>query len=201
MDWKKLGIIARDIFITTKCLVLIFKSTQVSIRYYKTYDTILQFEIWFLALSAFKITSMLPNMLLIMNINYLFTMLVLNELMLIISNHHLHVKTMKAMYYYEVDHTKLSYLLATRLILLFIIVMWAIYPNLGLECSQSNPYPNQLAALMFLDFANALVDLVITLFLPRRLNRIIEARERAGSILSSFDESQMLNQERSKPSL
>lgn len=192
MGWEKLGIVARDMFITIKCLVLIFKTVQVSMRYYKTYDTILQFEIWFLALSAFKITSMLPNMLLIMNINYLFTMLVLNELMLIISNHHLHTKTLKAMYYQEVDHTKLSYLLATRLILLFSIVMWAIYPHLGLECSAESPYPSQLAALMFLDFANALVDLVITLFLPRRLNRIIEARERAGSVLSQLDEAHML---------
>ena len=57
------------------------KSFQVSFRYYDTYDTILQWEIWYLGLSAIKILILIPNILIVVNINYLFTMFVLNSLM------------------------------------------------------------------------------------------------------------------------
>ena len=68
-------------FIGGKCILLVIKSFQVSFRYYDTYDTILQWEIWYLGLSAIKILILIPNILIVVNINYLFTMFVLNSLM------------------------------------------------------------------------------------------------------------------------
>ena len=68
------------------------KSFQVSFRYYDTYDTILQWEIWYLGLSAIKILILIPNILIVVNINYLFTMFVLNSLMQIISDYYIHTK-------------------------------------------------------------------------------------------------------------
>ena len=75
---KIIGTILRDLFIGGKCMLLVIKTFQVSCRYYKTYDTILQFEIWYLAMSAVKILILIPNILVIVNINYLFTMFTIN---------------------------------------------------------------------------------------------------------------------------
>ena len=137
---KIIGTILRDLFIGGKCLLLIIKTFQVSCRYYQTYDTILQFEIWYLAMSAIKILILIPNILVVVNINYLFTMFTINQLMTIISNYIMHTKTLLAMYNTE-SSLNFSLLLALRLFLLFMIVMWAMYPTFGLEC-YPDPYPS-----------------------------------------------------------
>lgn len=49
-------------------------------------------------LSAFKILILIPNILIVVNVNYLFTMFVMNSLCLIISNYHMHCKADLAMY-------------------------------------------------------------------------------------------------------
>ena len=125
-----------------------------------------------MALSGLKIAVMWPNMVWIMNVNYLFTMFVLNSLMLIISNYHLHMKSMSAIY---ADHQSLrfSILLVIRLFLLFCIVMWGMYPVFGLKC-HPDKYPDQLAALMYLDFFNSMVDIFLTVRMPKHLQRIRE---------------------------
>ena len=87
-----------------------------------------------------------------------------------------------AMYKSE-DSVRFSLLLVLRLFLLFMIVMWAMYPVFGLSCEEPVPYPPQLAAIMYLDFINATTDLIITCRLPRNLQRIKESRRRAGSML------------------
>ena len=134
-----IGIIFRDLFIGGKCTLLVIKSSQVAFRYYSTYDTILQWEIWYLALSAIKILILIPNILIIVNINYLFTMFVLNSLMQIVSDYYIHTKALKAMY--NTNHSVgFSLLLVLRLFLLFLIVMWAMYPVFGLSCAPE-PYP------------------------------------------------------------
>ena len=131
--------VLRDLFIGGKCTLLLIKSFQVSFRYYRTYDTILQWEIWYMGLSAVKILILIPNILVIVNINYLFTMFVLNSLMQIISDYYIHTKALKAMY--NTDHSvRFSLLLVFRIFLLFLIVMWAIYPVFGLSCAPE-PYP------------------------------------------------------------
>ena len=167
-----IGIIFRDLFIGGKCVFLIIKSVQASRRYFKTYDTILQFEVWFLMFSAFKILILIPNILVTVNINYLFTMFVFNQLMTIVSNYHLHTKFIMAVY--DTEHSvRFSLLLTARLFVLFMLVMWAMYPIFGLKCVP-DPYPSQLAAIMYLDFFNSTCDLVITCKLPRNLTRIVE---------------------------
>ena len=45
-----------------------------------------------------------------------------------------------AMYNSE-DSVRFSLLLALRLFLLFMIVMWAMYPVFGLSCEEPVPYP------------------------------------------------------------
>jgi hypothetical protein len=136
-----IGEVLRSLFIGGKCIVLIVKSCQTSYRYYRTYDTILQFEIWYFALSAFKILILLPNILITVNINYLFTNFVLNSLMMIVSNYHMHSKVICAMY--NTEHSvNLSLLLAARMFALFMIVMWAMYPIFGLSCAPPDPYPS-----------------------------------------------------------
>ena len=95
----------------------------------------------------------------------------------------MHSKAITAMYNKETYSLKLSLLLAFRLFALFMIVMGSMYPNLGLSCAGDDPYPSQLSALMYLEFFNSLIDLIITVYLPRNLKRIKEVRKRAGSTL------------------
>ena len=87
-----IGLILRDMFIGGKCMLLIIKSYQNSLRYFETYDTIIQFEIWHLLFSGTKILILLPCILVVTNINYLFTLFVVNSLMNTISNYHMHTK-------------------------------------------------------------------------------------------------------------
>ena len=108
-------------------------------RYYDTYDTILQFEIWYFVISALKVLILMPCVLFIMNINYLFTMFVINSLMMIVSNYHVHSKMLEAMYNTH-NSIRLSLLLAARMFALFLVVMSAIYPKFGLTCIPE-PYP------------------------------------------------------------
>jgi len=63
----------------------------------------------------------------------------MNSLSLIISNYHMHTKVISAMYNDE-NSVKFSLLLALRLFLLFMIVMWSMYPVFGLKCDPE-PYP------------------------------------------------------------
>ena len=179
--------IVRTLFIGGKCALLVFKSFQVPCRYYRTYDTLLQFEIWFMLCSAVKIMILVPNILITANINYLFTNFVINSLMNNVANFVCHSKAITAMYNQERYSLKLSLLLAFRMFALFMIVMGAMYPELGLSCKGKDPYPKQLAAIMYLEFFNSIVDLIITIYLPKGVTRITEERRKAGSTLGDFD--------------
>ena len=88
----------RSLFIGGKCALLVFKSFQVPCRYYRTYDTLLQFEIWYMLATAVKIMILVPNILIYVNINYLFTNFVINSLMNNIANFVMHSKAISAMY-------------------------------------------------------------------------------------------------------
>ena len=81
---------------------------------------------------------------------------------------------------------KFSLLCSMRLFLLFMIVMWSMYPVYGLTC-YPDPYPSQLAAIMYLDFFNATTDLIITCRMPRNLQSIVKERKLAGSTLGGFE--------------
>lgn len=70
---------------------------------------------------------------------------------------------------------------------LFMIVMSVMYPNLGLSCAGADPYPGQLAAMMYLEFFNSAVDLIITICIPKNLAKIKEERIAAGSLLGELD--------------
>ena len=177
----------RSLFIGGKCALLVFKSFQVPCRYYRTYDTLLQFEIWYMLATAVKIMILVPNILIYVNINYLFTNFVINSLMNNIANFVMHSKAISAMYNQERYSLKLSLLLAGRMFMLFMICMGAMYPELGLTCAGKDPYPKQLAAIMYLEFFNSIVDLIITIYLPRGAARIVEERRKAGSNLGDFD--------------
>ena len=63
--------------------------------------------------------------------------------------------------------------------------MWAIYPQYGMTCTP-NVYPHQFTALMYMDFLYSVVDIVITLFLPRKLDVIKHQRKIRGSLLGEF---------------
>jgi len=179
--------VVRSLFIGGKCTLLIFKSFQAPCRFYKTYDTLLQFEIWYLLFSAVKIMILLPNILITVNINYLFTNFIVNSLMNNLSSFFMHSKAITAMYNHERYSLKLSLLLAFRMFALFVMCMGAMYPVLGLSCAGEDPYPKQLAAIMYLEFFNAFVDLLITIYLPKGASRIKEERRAAGSNLGDFD--------------
>ncbi len=109
---------------------------------------------------------------------------------MVVSNYHMHSKVIRAMYNSEEHSVNLSLLLAARMFALFMIVMWAMYPIFGLSCAPPDPYPSQLAALMYLDFLNATTDLIITFRLPRNLTKIKEERRKAGSMLGDLDDYQ-----------
>lgn len=72
-------VVIRDAFITIQSLYMIVILLMVPNRYYKTYDTILQFEIWLMILCAVIILVLFPNYVVINNLNYLMTVLVLNS--------------------------------------------------------------------------------------------------------------------------
>jgi len=101
----------------------------------------MQYEIWYFLLSAIKILILLPNILITININYLFTNFVINSNMNIVASFVMHSKAITAMYKKETYSLKLSLLLAGRMFVLFMIVMSSMYPNLGLSCAGSDPYP------------------------------------------------------------
>ena len=112
-------------------------------------------------------------------------MAVMNTLCNILSNYHMFTKVIAAIYNDD-NNLRFALLLALRLFILFIIVMWAMYPVFGLNC-YPDPYPSQLAALMYLDFFNSATDMLITCNMPRTLNKIKEVRRRAGSIIGDND--------------
>ena len=177
----------RTIFIGGKCALLVFKSFQVPCRYYRTYDTLLQFEIWFMLCSAVKIMILIPNILITVNINYMFTNFVVNTLMNNVANFVMHRRAITAMYNQDRYSLKLSLLLAGRMFALFMICMGAMYPELGLSCKSSDPYPKQLAAMLYVECFNSIIDLIITCYLPKGVTRIKEERRKAGSNLGQFD--------------
>ena len=63
--------------------------------------------------------------------------------------------------------------------------MWALYPDLGLTCSPI-VYPHQFTALMFMDFINSVIDMIITLCLPGKLDVIKNERKMRGSLLGEI---------------
>lgn len=98
VDWGRLGLACRSAFIFLNCAFRVYKSGEVSWRYFQTYDTVLQFEIWFMAACAVKVLLLMPQMLVFDNINYLFACFVINSAMMLASNYHLHSKCMAAVY-------------------------------------------------------------------------------------------------------
>ena len=115
---------------------------------------------------------MWPNMIWIININYIFTMFVLNSLCQVISNYHLHSKMMTAIYS-DSANLRFTIFFVIRLFLLFCIVMWGMYPIYGLKCAP-DIYPNQLATLCFLDFFNACTDIYLSYKVPQQVHVIKE---------------------------
>ena len=81
--------------------------------------------------------------------------------------------------------------MTVRIFLLFVLVLWCIYPNGALECVNYKTgnfhYPTQIVALMCLDFANSVIDIVICAFLPRKVQ--IKFEQRANSAVKSDDDS------------
>lgn len=88
--------LVRVLFIGGKCTLLVVKSFQVPCRYYRTYDTLIQFEIWYFILNAIKIMVLLPNILIVVNVNYLFTNFVINAIMNVVSSFVMHSKFLRA---------------------------------------------------------------------------------------------------------
>ena len=117
--------------------------------------------------NAMRIFVMWPNMIWIENVNYFFTMFVLNSLLVTISNYHMHKKMMNAIYAGH-DSLRFAILFVVRIFLLFCIVMWGMYPIFGLRCSP-DIYPDQLATLMYMEFFNACMDLYLTFKIPKQI--------------------------------
>ena len=123
----------------------------------------------------------------IMNVNYLFILYVLHSFSQSISNHHLHCKMLSAIY---AEDKSLPYTiwLILRIFLLFCVCMGALYPDFGLTCDPV-VYPPQFTALMFMDFVFSVIDILITLCMPRKLDVIKKERIARGSLLGNSDPS------------
>jgi hypothetical protein len=72
-------LILRASFITIQSLYMIYSMSRVPSRYYNTYDTLLQFEIWFSVLCCIMMLLLFPNYVFFNNVNYLMTVLVINS--------------------------------------------------------------------------------------------------------------------------
>ena len=129
-------LIVRASFITIQSLYMIYSMSRVPVRYYKTYDTLLQFEIWFAVLCCIMILLLFPNYVFFNNVNYLMAVLVINSFQMQIASFHLHNKVYAASVYGgREDSLGLTILLTVRMFLLFVLVLWCIYPNGALECA------------------------------------------------------------------
>ena len=166
-------------------MILTYKLVQVSYRYFKTYDTILQFEIWFLIFSAMKVFLVAPNMCFIMNINYLFVLYAWNSTTQAISNYHIHCKLLSAIYA-NTRMLPLKVWFIVRIFILFCICLWAMYPNYGLAC-QPNIYPLQMRTILAMEFTTSLVDTLIMICIPSKVHVIKEERRRRGSLIGDYD--------------
>ena len=105
-------------------------------RYFTTYDTLLQFEIWFMLLLALTLCILLPNYLVFNNLNWLMFALVINSFSMQVAGFHLHQKVHAASIYGGKGDTSLGLiiLLTVRMFILFCIVVWTLNNQGGLLC-------------------------------------------------------------------
>ena len=115
-----------------------------------------------------------PNYVFFNNVNYLMTILVMNSFLMQIASFNLHNKVYAASVYGGRDNSLgLTIIVTVRIFLLFVLVLWCIYPNGALECvnqkTRNFHYPTQIVALMCLDFTNSVIDLVVCALMPRKV--------------------------------
>ncbi len=67
------------------------------------------------------------------------------------------------------DSLGLTILFIVRIFILFMLVLWTLYPVGGLRCDGTFVYPDQIVALMIMDFVNSAVDIVVCAFMPSKV--------------------------------
>jgi hypothetical protein len=182
---------------------MIYSMSRVPSRYFKTYDTLLQFEIWFAVLCCLMMMLLFPNYVFFNNVNYLMTVLVMNSFLMQIASFNLHNKVYAASVYGGRDNSLgLTILVTVRMFVLFVLVLWCIYPNGALECVNkigNFHYPTQIVALMCMDFLNSVIDMIICFAMPRKVQNKFEQRTTEAlksdqdSDVSSVDSNERMN--------
>jgi hypothetical protein len=131
-----------------------------------------------------------PNYVWFNNVNYLMTVLVMNSFLMQIASFNLHNKVYAASVYGGRENSLgLTILVTVRMFLLFVLVLWCIYPNGALDCLYDDGkfhYPTQIVALMCMDFINSVIDMFICAAMPRKVQNKFEQRT-AEAVKSDLD--------------
>lgn len=168
-------LVLRMSVIFVQSLFLLYSCCKIMHRYFKTYDTLLQFEIWFMLLLACIVCILLPNYLIFNNLNWLMFALVVNSFSMQIAGFHIHNKVHAASIYggKQDSSLALTILLTVRMFILFCIVVWTLYKQGGLICLENGKfqYPVQIIVVMQMDFANAVIDMFMCACFPTKIKK------------------------------
>ena len=165
-------------------IFFIFKSIAFNVqffsyikRYWQTYKTLNQVEIWIFLLTAIKMTVVVPDYW-FYEINWLFWVFVVNSAVTFWMSHLLHMRTFMVRKGSVCEGRCIVAWFVIRIILIIaIIFIGPIYDNwirgsdhyysFILKCSNDAPYPIRFALIFLLDFVAATVDFIIFACRPK----------------------------------
>ena len=147
-------------------------------RYWDTYSTLNQVEIWIMLVTAVKVTVVVPDYFL-NEINWLFWVFIVNSLVTFWLSHLLHMRACMARNGSRCEARSFIALFAFRLLLIPCIIF--LGPKLDnvlnlcesqkdfiiLECRPSCPYPIRFVLIFLLDFISATFDFIVFLLSPK----------------------------------
>ena len=144
-------------------------------RYWETYQTLNQVEIWIMLFTAIKITVVVPDYV-FNEINWLFWVFIVNSAMTFWLSHILHMRACMVHQSSVCEARAFVAVFAFRIFLIIcIIILGPIFDNLSnnegaeyeysfrLKCTDDNPYPIRFILIFLLDFISATFDFVVFL--------------------------------------
>ena len=147
-------------------------------RYWETYNTFNQVEIWIMLLTAVKVTVVVPNYA-INEINWLFWVFIVNSAVTFWLSHLLHMRACMARNGSRCEARSFIVLFAFRIMLILIIIfIGPVFDNLvrhpdkhfyaiELTCTPHHPYPIRFILIFLLDFVSATFDFIVFLVSPK----------------------------------
>ena len=150
-------------------------------RYWETYHTLNQVEIWIMLITAIKITVVVPDYV-FQEINWLFWVFVVNSIVTYWMSHLLHMRKLMINQGSVCAGRWFVALFVFRILLILAIIFAGpVFDNLSrkhdrdysfkLECTKGCPYPIRFSLIFLVDFFAATLDLLIFVCSPKTQNK------------------------------